>query len=121
LTDGSALSDTKVGDITQNCNKKAGYTLKVESDNCVATLGRQPVLLPSDPRANSDKQSYTFGLVTDGTTENPIATTSCGMTIAVNGKQSNRVTEVRISIPANETPVAADTYSDVLSVTLTAL
>jgi len=111
----------KVGTVLQNCNKKTGYTLKVESANCAALPVGAKVIDPVS--GESLPYSVEFNNPTTGGSPAIVANLLANTCQAVAGREVTNakvVTESsQIYVNYTGSPLlAAGTYQDTVTVTL---
>jgi spore coat protein U-like protein len=127
LETSTAATGTKIGHVIQNCNKKAGYTLKLSSTNCTtdvdgAKLASGPTTIPTE------YLNYSIRVAPNGGGTQPIIASlldnGCDLDADVlardvsNEKINNEQTNVYAVYSANPA-LSADTYTDVLRITMT--
>lgn len=110
---------TQIGTITQNCNKLAGYTLTVSSQNCeTATDGAKMM------SGGAEIQPYTVSFVNPGPANvtGLLATACTGAPVVTgrdvtNAKVDNEVSTVHASYTAIGS-LSSGSYTDVLTITM---
>ncbi len=128
--DNGAHSDVLIGSVTQNCNKKVGYVLWVDSLNCPAgtagakLVGAAPVGAESvhytvrfdNPNVNPADIDKT-NLLNTLCSETP-PSTETGARFVSDYKVNNEVSTIYVnySIPGD---LNADTYTDTLTINMT--
>ncbi len=117
-------SHIQIGAALQNCNKKAGYTLNVQSQNCatgtpgaklIGTVGGEflPYSIEFDNPTTGGSQAVVTGLLS----------TACTGAAAVIGRDvtgakiSNETSTVYVNYSGNAS-LAADSYTDTLTITV---
>lgn len=121
----TTTSRVRVGDILQNCNKKAGYRLTVTSDNCATgTAGAKLIgagASPENLRYSGEFNNPTTG-GSQATVTGLLSTACTGDTFVLgrsvtNAKINAETSGVFVSY-TGDASLAADTYSDVLRITM---
>ena len=118
---------TKIGSILQNCNKLAGYDLTVSSANC--TTGTPGAKMIGAAPVNPENLPYSvsfFNPTTGSSTANVTGLLGGACTgpliiegrTVTNAKINNETSNVYASYTANGS-LSADSYSDVLTITMT--
>jgi spore coat protein U-like protein len=118
----SGSQTVTVGSVTQNCNKKAGYTLTVASTNCVAGTGAKLVNTTAD---EYQAYSVTFQNPSSDTQANLLASTCdpANGRVVANTKVSGDSSTIAIVFTpgVNGSPgalPAAGTFSDTLTINM---
>lgn len=111
-----------VGRVTQNCNKKIGYYLRVASTNCTASPTGAKVI---DPTPDPDEYLvYSVEFVNpSGASPTGLLNTACDDTDnlgreVTNQKISGDVSQVWVNFTGSST-LGAGTYEDTLTITMT--
>lgn len=121
----STSQRVRVGAIVQNCNKKAGYRITVDSDNCATgTAGAKLIGTGSSPE--NLRYSGEFNNPTTGSSQAVVTgllSTACtGDTFILGRSVTNaKITDETSNVYVNYTgdpALGADTYSDVLRITM---
>lgn len=115
----------RVGDILQNCNKKSGYRITVGSDNCATgTAGAKLIgagTTPENLRYSGEFNNPTTG-GSQATITGLLSTACTGDTFILGRSVTNaKITAETSNVYVNYTgdpALAADTYSDVLRITM---
>lgn len=124
LSDGAKR--VRVGDVLQNCNKKVGYRLTVNSDNCgTGTPGAK--LIGAEASPENLRYSVEFNNPTTGGSQaivTGLLSTQCtgdtyilGRAVA-NAKIRNETSNIYINY-TGDSGLAADSYTDILRLTMT--
>lgn len=124
LSDGAKR--VRVGDVLQNCNKKAGYRLTVGSDNCsTGTPGAKLIGALASPEnlrysvefnnpTTGGSQAIVTGLLSDQCTGD---TYILGRAVA-GAKIRNETSNIYINY-TGDSGLAADSYTDIVRLTMT--
>jgi hypothetical protein len=124
LTDGAKHVD--IGSIVQNCNKKTGYRITVDTDNCsVGTPGAKLIGAATTPETLSF--SVEFANPTTGGSDASVTgllSTQCTGDAYILGRETTgvKISAETSTVYANYTGdsgLAADTYTDTLRITMT--
>lgn len=124
LSDGAKR--VRVGDVLQNCNKKAGYRLTVDSDNCgTGTPGAKLIGTGASPEnvrysvefnnpTTGGSQAIVTGLLSDQCTGDAYI---LGRAVA-GAKIRNETSNIYINY-AGDSGLAADSYTDIVRLIMT--
>lgn len=114
----------EVGTGQQSCNKKAGYSIRVSSANCAS--GAAGAKLVGSAAGETLRYSVEFGNPTTGgsqaTVTNLLSSACTGTSVitgrdVTNAKVSNEISHVFVNY-TGDSALAADTYSDTLTITM---
>ncbi len=123
LSDGA--KHALIGHIIQNCNKKAGYQITIDSDNCgTGTPGAKLIGLATTPE--SLNYSVEFNNPTTGgstATVTDLLSTACTGDTYVLGRATSgeKISNESTAVYANysgDSLLAADSYTDTLRITM---
>lgn len=113
----TSVTDLLVATVVERSNKKAGYTVSIQSGNAVGA-GSSDAFFKSADAGNSDTLSYTISyggasvsLISGSATVSDVSTRTSG---------TGTSNEVRISYDGSGAFLFEDTYSDNLTFTITA-
>lgn len=117
-------SRVQVGTVVQDCNKRAGYTLHVASQNCsTGTLGAKLIGTVNGESLNYSVEFNNPATGGSQTVVTGILSTACSGASAVtardvtDAKISGETSSVYVNYSGNS-QLSADSYSDVITITL---
>lgn len=126
LESSSPPGGTKVGSVLQNCNKKIGYTLTVESVNCgTGTAGGKLISVATVPAENLP-YSLTFTQPTTGGSTSPVTGLLGGgctgdtyiLARNVSNEKINAETSNVFAVWTANAALSADSYTDTVTITM---